>query len=186
MPLVVCPDCYRQISDVAPACIGCGRPMTSLLSQPPTGVTVVTPPPVKSATPVIVAIAAIALAVGAVIIAWHAWSPSTGKDAAASMQGDTPAHLGLGDTGVLHSLEGLPTVMLFESRDDFEAAEKANAAKDDAAYKQLVRTSATFVPAGTRAREVEAVFQGGIRVQLIDGPRPGFAGWAVAECLQRN
>lgn len=28
MPLVPCPDCGRQISDVAPACIGCGRPMT--------------------------------------------------------------------------------------------------------------------------------------------------------------
>jgi hypothetical protein len=190
MPLVVCPDCYRQISDVAPACIGCGRPMTSLLSQPPTGVTVVTPAPApaRSVAPVIVAVAAIALAVGAVAFAWRAWSPSPGKGAAAGTPGDTTAHLalGLGETGVLRSREGLPTVMLFESRDDFEAAEKATLAKDDAAYKQLVRSGATFVPAGTRAREVEAVFQGGIRVQLLDGPRPGFAGWAFAECLQSN
>lgn len=28
MALVTCPDCGREISDAAPACIGCGRPMT--------------------------------------------------------------------------------------------------------------------------------------------------------------
>ncbi len=27
MPLVECPDCGKQVSDVAPACIGCGRPL---------------------------------------------------------------------------------------------------------------------------------------------------------------
>ena len=27
MGLVACPDCGRQISDAAPSCIGCGRPM---------------------------------------------------------------------------------------------------------------------------------------------------------------
>ena len=27
MPLIACPDCGRQISDAAPVCIGCGRPM---------------------------------------------------------------------------------------------------------------------------------------------------------------
>jgi len=26
MPLVVCPDCGRHVSDEAPACVGCGRP----------------------------------------------------------------------------------------------------------------------------------------------------------------
>lgn len=26
MPLIACPDCHRQISDAAPACIHCGRP----------------------------------------------------------------------------------------------------------------------------------------------------------------
>jgi hypothetical protein len=90
----------------------------------------------------------------------------------------------LGDIGVLRSLEGLPTVMLFDSRDDFESAARSGAPKDDAAYRQLVRSRATFVPVGTRAREVEAVFQGGIRVQLIDGPRPGFVAWTFTGCLQ--
>lgn len=28
MPLVTCPDCGRQVSDAAPVCLGCGRPMT--------------------------------------------------------------------------------------------------------------------------------------------------------------
>ncbi len=28
MPLIECPDCGKSISDAAPACIGCGRPMT--------------------------------------------------------------------------------------------------------------------------------------------------------------
>lgn len=27
MALITCPDCQRQISDAAPACLGCGRPM---------------------------------------------------------------------------------------------------------------------------------------------------------------
>lgn len=27
MPLVTCPDCAREISDQAPACVHCGRPM---------------------------------------------------------------------------------------------------------------------------------------------------------------
>lgn len=39
MPLISCHDCGRQISDAAPACIGCGRPISlrsaSQLSAPP-------------------------------------------------------------------------------------------------------------------------------------------------------
>lgn len=27
MPLITCPDCKKEISDAAPACIHCGRPM---------------------------------------------------------------------------------------------------------------------------------------------------------------
>ncbi len=29
MPLVACPDCRREVSDTAPTCPGCGRPMTA-------------------------------------------------------------------------------------------------------------------------------------------------------------
>lgn len=29
MPLITCPDCHREISDSAPACPGCGKPMSS-------------------------------------------------------------------------------------------------------------------------------------------------------------
>ena len=29
MPLVTCPDCGKEVSDSAPACVGCGRPMES-------------------------------------------------------------------------------------------------------------------------------------------------------------
>jgi hypothetical protein len=32
MPLINCPDCARQISDAAPVCLGCGRPMTRTAS----------------------------------------------------------------------------------------------------------------------------------------------------------
>jgi hypothetical protein len=121
-------------------------------------------------------------------LAWRMWgAPGLAGHAAAAGappggQGGSAVHLG--DVGVLHSLEGLPTVMLFDSRDDFEAAARAGAPRDDANYRQLVRSRASFVPAGTRAREVEAVFQGGIRVQLIDGPRPGFVAWTFTGCLQ--
>lgn len=27
MPLITCPDCQKQISDAAPACVNCGRPL---------------------------------------------------------------------------------------------------------------------------------------------------------------
>lgn len=29
MPLIVCPDCSRQVSDAAPSCLGCGRPFVA-------------------------------------------------------------------------------------------------------------------------------------------------------------
>lgn len=29
MPLIPCPDCAKEISDLAPACPNCGRPSTS-------------------------------------------------------------------------------------------------------------------------------------------------------------
>jgi len=29
MPMIICPDCGRQVSDMAPACVGCGRPFAS-------------------------------------------------------------------------------------------------------------------------------------------------------------
>ena len=32
MPLVTCPDCEHRISDAAPLCIHCGRPMTAVAS----------------------------------------------------------------------------------------------------------------------------------------------------------
>lgn len=33
MPLITCPDCHREISDSAPACPGCGRPMREAASE---------------------------------------------------------------------------------------------------------------------------------------------------------
>lgn len=41
MPLIECPDCGKQISDAAPACIGCGRPNTPIVeTQQPDAVPV--------------------------------------------------------------------------------------------------------------------------------------------------
>jgi hypothetical protein len=33
--LIKCPDCGRDVSDLAPACLGCGRPIAGQSSQPP-------------------------------------------------------------------------------------------------------------------------------------------------------
>lgn len=30
MPLIKCPDCFRDISDAAPSCPNCGRPQSAL------------------------------------------------------------------------------------------------------------------------------------------------------------
>lgn len=34
MPLITCPDCGTQISDAAPACVKCGRPMAAPVVSP--------------------------------------------------------------------------------------------------------------------------------------------------------
>ena len=34
MPLIKCPDCEKDVSDSAAACIHCGRPLSSERSQP--------------------------------------------------------------------------------------------------------------------------------------------------------
>jgi hypothetical protein len=153
--------------------------MTSYWSQPPTGVTVITQPPPRNITPVVAVGAAFAiLVIGAAAFAYRTWGPASAQRAASA------ATVKLGDVGVLHSREGLPTVILFDVREDFDTAVRTSAAKDDTAYKQLVRSRATFVPAGTKARELEAVLQGGVRVQVVEGPKPGYIGWTFAECLQ--
>ncbi|HEX7122385.1 MAG TPA: zinc-ribbon domain-containing protein [Gemmatimonadaceae bacterium] len=33
MPLIQCPDCGKQISDAAPTCIHCGRPIQQIMQQ---------------------------------------------------------------------------------------------------------------------------------------------------------
>jgi hypothetical protein len=42
MPLIACPDCTREISDAAPSCIHCGRPMVPRTQESP-----VPPPPAE-------------------------------------------------------------------------------------------------------------------------------------------
>lgn len=37
MPLIQCPDCQKQISDAAPTCPGCGRPMKAAPAPLPFG-----------------------------------------------------------------------------------------------------------------------------------------------------
>lgn len=34
MPLITCPDCSSQVSDAAPACPKCGRPIAAVAAQP--------------------------------------------------------------------------------------------------------------------------------------------------------
>lgn len=34
MPLIACPDCYTEISDLAPTCVKCGRPMHRAVITP--------------------------------------------------------------------------------------------------------------------------------------------------------
>ena len=44
MPLINCPDCGHQVSDQAPACPQCGRPInTAIVQQAPAPAPVVTP-----------------------------------------------------------------------------------------------------------------------------------------------
>jgi hypothetical protein len=38
MPLIQCPDCGKDVSDMAPACIHCGRPLKGAVVAPEAGV----------------------------------------------------------------------------------------------------------------------------------------------------
>lgn len=57
MPLIECPDCGKQISDAAPACPSCGRPMVTdrpaPTRRPPRAERPRRPPPRASHEPVI-------------------------------------------------------------------------------------------------------------------------------------
>jgi len=44
MALVQCPDCNRQISDLAPACPGCGTPMKAAQASNPKAQAAIPPP----------------------------------------------------------------------------------------------------------------------------------------------
>jgi len=49
--LIKCPDCGRDVSDLAPVCLGCGRPIAGALSQPPTARPPTGPPATSLSTP---------------------------------------------------------------------------------------------------------------------------------------
>jgi hypothetical protein len=80
----------------------------------------------------------------------NAQAATRGNAAGATAQPMQPMQPG--DIGVLRGAGGLPTVILFESKDDFEAAAKASMARDEMAWKQVVRSRATFVASGSRAK----------------------------------
>jgi drug/metabolite transporter (DMT)-like permease len=40
MPLITCPDCGREVSDAAPACVQCGHPFTAARAKPVAGIVV--------------------------------------------------------------------------------------------------------------------------------------------------
>jgi len=49
--LIKCPDCGRDVSDLAPVCLGCGRPIAGALSQPPAAQAGTSPAPSTPTTP---------------------------------------------------------------------------------------------------------------------------------------
>lgn len=51
MPLIPCPDCGTEVSDRAPACPKCGRPITPPIAAPPQVVVTQAPPAKKKTTP---------------------------------------------------------------------------------------------------------------------------------------
>jgi hypothetical protein len=49
--LIKCPDCGRDVSDLAPVCLGCGRPIAGVVSRPPTSQPPRSQPPTSQPTP---------------------------------------------------------------------------------------------------------------------------------------
>lgn len=83
MPLVSCPDCGRSVSDAAPACIHCGRPMAqqSNVSPLPVGISTTDQPARSYGRRMIAGV------IASVLILLCFWSAST------SGEGITPAVL---------------------------------------------------------------------------------------------
>lgn len=196
MPLIACPDCARLVSDSAPACLGCGRPIAGFTSQPPVATTTMIALP-RSVRPWQVSTIALAgiLLVSALGVAGALWWRASHGDktaqAATTGPGGGAGPVRAGEIGVLRGT-GTPTIILFESRDDFDAAAKASAAKDEVAWKQLVRSRATFVASGSKAKRIDAAAvappgaEAGIQVRVIEGPHVGFVGWTGRDNLVAN
>ena len=106
MPLVTCPDCGKAISDAAPLCIGCGRPMSAAARAQ--AASVATPAPLE--IPASVPRSAYACPkCGGELVAFRALHESAGSDAPGwavppdrnSMAPLSPAGCGFALTGAL-------------------------------------------------------------------------------------
>jgi hypothetical protein len=128
---------------------------------------------------------------GLVVLLWGGYSVyscsqavSAPTPAAATPAAPTTPTIALGDVGVLRGLGNTPAVILFANRDDFDAVEKAAAAKDSDGYRMISLSKGVQVPSGTKARKVDSAFLGGIQVRVTEGPQSGFAGWTFKGSLQ--
>jgi len=180
VPFLVCPDCGRQISDVAPSCPGCGRPgyRSPIATAPvPFGHQNLTKRQIVAGS----GIGAIVLVV---VIAAMCAPSSAAPGAAEPAPMAAPTIVTVGTVGTLRGLGGTAIVMLFEDRAGVEAVVKASVAHDDIGWRQVVQAKAIVVPAGAKALKLDWSFaSSGAQVRVVDGPKAGIAGWTFGECL---
>jgi hypothetical protein len=79
------------------------------------------------------------------------------------------------------------TVILAQSKDDFEAFSKANAAGDNYGINNLVTSGRVFsIQSGqVRAKMLDSDWTGDVQVRILSGEHQGEADWTYMECLQK-
>jgi hypothetical protein len=180
MALVTCLDCKKEISDVAPACPGCGRPTTLAAPTPTPDVARAPAVPTAPAASGSVGPVGVVLVIGvAILIGW--WMLSTHKDTSG---GATPEATSLvasipyaGDDAIAKGCAG------FVSEETQTQGDRVAVAGDKEAFGRILQTTgARHIAIGERVR-VTGLGEKSDHRRIEDSSGKGW--WVGYSCLTK-
>lgn len=78
------------------------------------------------------------------------------------------------------------SVILFTSKQAYDAAIKARAAKDDHGFQLAMSQGFVSVAAGTRVHVIDVSVTGSLQVRVLEGPNRGQAGYTIRESVHKK